>query len=65
MECQDYGDEIKSVLDKPDVSEEEKNNMIKGFQQWHFAALLVNKDKIFGEVKSNTILTLETKCLAM
>ena len=40
-------------MDKPDISEEEKNNMIEGFQQWHFAALLANKDKIFGEVKSN------------
>ena len=53
VECQDYGDEIKNVLDKPDISEEEKNNMIEGFQLWHFAALLANKDKIFGEVKSN------------
>ena len=54
VECQDYGDEIKNVLDKPDISEEEKNNMIERFQQWHFVALLANKDKIFGEVKSNT-----------
>ena len=53
MECQDYGDEIKNVLDEPDISEEEKNNIIEGFQQWHFAALLANKDKIFDEVKSN------------
>ena len=42
-----------NVLDEPDISEEEKNNMIKGFQQWHSAALLANKDNIFGEVKSN------------
>ena len=27
--------------------------MMEGFQQWHFAALLANKDQIFGEVKSN------------
>ena len=27
--------------------------MMEGFQHWHFAALLVNKDQIFGEVKSN------------
>ena len=53
MECQDYGDEIKNVLDEPDISEEEKNNIIEGFQRWHFAALLANKDKIFDEVKSN------------
>ena len=53
VECQDYGDEIKIVLDEPDISEEEKNNMIEGFQQQHFAVLLANKDQIFGEVKSN------------
>ena len=53
VECQDYGDEIKNVLDEPNISEEEKNNMIEEFQQWHFAALLANKDQIFGEVKSN------------
>ena len=53
MECHDYGDEIKNVLDEPDISEEQKNNMIEGFQQQHFAALLANKDQIFGEVKSN------------
>ena len=53
VECQDYGDEIKNVLDKPDISEDEKNNMTEGFQQWHFAALLTNKDQIFGKVQSN------------
>ena len=41
------------MLDKPDISEEQKNNMNEGFQQQHFAALLANKDQIFGEVKSN------------
>ena len=34
MECQDYGDEIKNVLDEPDISEEETNNMMEGFQQF-------------------------------
>ena len=29
VECQDYGEEIKNVLDKPNISEEEKNNMIE------------------------------------
>ena len=53
MECQDCGNEIKNVRDKPDISKEEKNNMIEAFQQQHFVALLANKDKIFGEVKSN------------
>ena len=33
VECQDYGDEIKNVLDEPDISEEEKNNMMDRFQQ--------------------------------
>ena len=53
VECHNYGDEIKNVLDAPDISEGKKNNMIKGFQQEHFAALLANKHKIFGQVKSN------------
>ena len=53
VECHDYGDELKNVLHEPDISEEQKNNMIEGFQQQHFAALLANKDQIFGEVKSN------------
>ena len=53
VECHDYGDEIKNVLDAPDISEEKKNNMIEGFQQEHFAALLTNKHEIFGQVKSN------------
>ena len=51
--CHDYGDENKNALDEPNISEEQKNNMIKGFQQEHFAALLANKDQIFSEVKSN------------
>ena len=53
VECHDYGDEIQNVLEAPDISEEKKNNMIKGFQQKHFAALLANKHEIFGQVKSN------------
>ena len=52
-ECHDYRGEIKNVLDVPDISEEKKNNMIKGFQQEHFAALLTNKHEIFCQVKSN------------
>ena len=53
VECHDYGDEIQNVIDAPDISEEKKNNMIKGFQKEHFAALLTKKHEIFGEVKSN------------
>ena len=53
VECHNYGDEIKNVPDAPDISEEKKNNMIGGFQQEHFAALLTNKHEIFGQVKSN------------
>ena len=53
VEYCNYGDEIKNVLDAPDISEEKKNNMTKGFQQEHFVALLTNKHEIFGQVKSN------------
>ena len=53
VECHNYGDKIKNVLDSPDISEKKKNNMIEGFQQEHFAALLANKHEIFGQVKSN------------
>ena len=37
---------MKNVLDKPDISKEQK-------KQKHFAALLTNKEQILSEVKSN------------
>ena len=49
VDCHDY----ENVLEQPDISQEQKNQMVEGFQQKHFAALLANKEQIFGEVKSN------------
>ena len=53
VHCHDYEAETKNVHNQSDTSEEQKDQMVEGFRQKHFAALLTNKEQIFGEVKSN------------